>query len=198
MYTKMVSLYFFVCINSLVIYVNSRSINTPAVCKLAPQPGPCYSYNPRYFFNDETETCELFIYGGCQGNGNNFETQKDCMSLCSLTSSVPLRRSTRDAENSADPSSDPNSEQATSNKTLVITAIEPSTNTTEPARKREDICFQPFAEGTCKENLIRYYYDPEVNKCIKFIFKGCFQYDNNFEKLEDCESLCVIPDKQSR
>ena len=36
----------------------------------------------RYFYNATSDACELFTYGGCQGNGNNFETVEECNERC--------------------------------------------------------------------------------------------------------------------
>eukprot|EP00662_Eupelagonemidae_sp_cell21_P020800 gene20800-3663_t len=38
---------------------------------------------PRWWFNAATGACEGFTYGGCGGNGNNFETPAQCASSCS-------------------------------------------------------------------------------------------------------------------
>eukprot|EP00662_Eupelagonemidae_sp_cell21_P019674 gene19674-47849_t len=38
---------------------------------------------PRWWFNAATGACEPFTYGGCGGNGNNFETPEQCESSCS-------------------------------------------------------------------------------------------------------------------
>ncbi|XP_034054010.1 kunitz-type serine protease inhibitor C1-like [Gymnodraco acuticeps] len=52
------------------------------VCKKAPETGPCEAYMERYFFNPSSMTCEIFFYGGCLGNRNNFEDKAKCMSHC--------------------------------------------------------------------------------------------------------------------
>ena len=43
----------------------------------------CRAFIPRYFYNDTAQQCEMFIYGGCGGNDNNFETAGECRQNCS-------------------------------------------------------------------------------------------------------------------
>lgn len=49
--------------------------------------GPCRGAIPRYWYNTENGMCEEFLYGGCQGNSNNFETSDECMNTCSARGS---------------------------------------------------------------------------------------------------------------
>ncbi|XP_078128084.1 BPTI/Kunitz domain-containing protein-like [Sander vitreus] len=56
--------------------------NATEVCDQPPKPGLCDAYFPRYFYNSSSMSCQLFIYGGCKGNQNNFETEKECMQNC--------------------------------------------------------------------------------------------------------------------
>lgn len=44
--------------------------------------GPCRAIKERYFFSVDTGHCELFDYGGCAGNANNFETLEACEETC--------------------------------------------------------------------------------------------------------------------
>ncbi|XP_064488533.1 actinia tenebrosa protease inhibitors-like [Ornithodoros turicata] len=44
--------------------------------------GPCKAAFPRYYYNSTLNQCVYFIYGGCQGNCNNFERMEDCESYC--------------------------------------------------------------------------------------------------------------------
>lgn len=44
--------------------------------------GPCFSSKPMYYYRKETKKCEMFVYGGCGGNDNRFETQKACQEKC--------------------------------------------------------------------------------------------------------------------
>ncbi|XP_035229120.1 neurogenic locus notch homolog protein 1-like isoform X1 [Stegodyphus dumicola] len=52
------------------------------VCGLKRIAGPCREYFPRYYFNKDTQECRPFIYGGCRGNGNNFEKRGECENIC--------------------------------------------------------------------------------------------------------------------
>lgn len=55
------------------------------VCLLPKDDGPCRAYVPRYYYNITTKKCEPFIYGGCQGNANNF-----ALLQCQYTCEVPV------------------------------------------------------------------------------------------------------------
>uniref|UniRef100_A0A224YCU9 Pancreatic trypsin inhibitor n=1 Tax=Rhipicephalus zambeziensis TaxID=60191 RepID=A0A224YCU9_9ACAR len=44
--------------------------------------GPCRAFIPRFYFNETLNECVRFVYGGCGGNENNFETQQECEKKC--------------------------------------------------------------------------------------------------------------------
>ena len=52
------------------------------VCTLPVSKGPCRNFAPSFYFNGRSGKCEYFIYGGCGGNGNRFESLKDCETRC--------------------------------------------------------------------------------------------------------------------
>uniref|UniRef100_A0A674IUC3 BPTI/Kunitz inhibitor domain-containing protein n=1 Tax=Terrapene triunguis TaxID=2587831 RepID=A0A674IUC3_9SAUR len=54
----------------------------PDFCQLSPDIGPCKAWVPRLFYNSSSQHCELFIYGGCQGNPNNFAEEEECLQAC--------------------------------------------------------------------------------------------------------------------
>ena len=63
--------------------IPSSNPDTPeAVCKLPPEVGPCRASERRWAFDATKGNCIEFIYGGCQGNANNFKTKTECETKC--------------------------------------------------------------------------------------------------------------------
>ncbi|XP_026997135.1 WAP, Kazal, immunoglobulin, Kunitz and NTR domain-containing protein 2 [Tachysurus fulvidraco] len=53
-----------------------------APCSLPSVQGPCKSYEPRWAYNHLLKKCQSFVYGGCGGNENNFESKEACEEMC--------------------------------------------------------------------------------------------------------------------
>uniref|UniRef100_A0A671RT52 Amyloid-beta A4 protein n=1 Tax=Sinocyclocheilus anshuiensis TaxID=1608454 RepID=A0A671RT52_9TELE len=51
--------------------------------------GPCRAMLARWYFVREEGLCAPFIYGGCGGNRNNFESEEYCLSVCSRVLPTP-------------------------------------------------------------------------------------------------------------
>ncbi len=45
--------------------------------------GSCRAAFTRFFYNVTSQSCQRFIYGGCEANKNNFDSQDECEALCS-------------------------------------------------------------------------------------------------------------------
>lgn len=62
---------------------NEQIIESPAErCLLPIRKGVCRALIPRWSYDPETKKCTEFKFGGCDGNGNNFGTEKQCMESC--------------------------------------------------------------------------------------------------------------------
>lgn len=45
--------------------------------------GNCHEQVRKYYYDSGYGVCSQFLYTGCEGNGNNFETLDECESRCS-------------------------------------------------------------------------------------------------------------------
>uniref|UniRef100_A0A8C0I1T8 Epididymal peptidase inhibitor n=1 Tax=Balaenoptera musculus TaxID=9771 RepID=A0A8C0I1T8_BALMU len=52
------------------------------ICSMPKEPGPCLAFFRRWWYDKTNNTCSSFIYGGCKGNNNNFQSQAICQSTC--------------------------------------------------------------------------------------------------------------------
>ncbi|KAF1766471.1 hypothetical protein GCK72_006428 [Caenorhabditis remanei] len=57
-------------------------INSEEICQEEKQAGQCAGSFPRYWYNHEKTQCERFIFTGCKGNRNQFETEEECKQIC--------------------------------------------------------------------------------------------------------------------
>ncbi|XP_027703790.1 kunitz-type protease inhibitor 1-like [Vombatus ursinus] len=51
-------------------------------CVDLPETGQCQESIPRWYYDPFSERCDLFTYGGCDGNKNNFPDQEECLKSC--------------------------------------------------------------------------------------------------------------------
>ena len=54
----------------------------PSYCELPPEVGPCDALIHRYYFDVDSQSCRHFVYGGCEGNENNFASLDECRTSC--------------------------------------------------------------------------------------------------------------------
>ena len=52
------------------------------ICWLKPDKGPCKRPSSKWYFDPSFGDCKKFIFSGCGGNANNFETYKECSGSC--------------------------------------------------------------------------------------------------------------------
>ncbi|XP_063397437.1 mambaquaretin-4-like [Mytilus trossulus] len=66
----------------IILILVPNDVQGNKVCFLKPKQGPCLAYFRRYYYNWKRAKCVKFIYGGCQGNGNNFHSIAECRRNC--------------------------------------------------------------------------------------------------------------------
>lgn len=64
----------------------SKVIGSPEsvvdICVLPKEIGNCDNSTERYYYDSKDNNCLVFVYSGCNGNSNNFETLEQCKKRC--------------------------------------------------------------------------------------------------------------------
>ncbi|TFK02284.1 Collagen alpha-3(VI) chain [Platysternon megacephalum] len=68
------------------LMVNTEPLERPEIvtdiCRLQKEEGTCREFVLKWYYDSETKSCARFWYGGCGGNENKFNTQKECEKVC--------------------------------------------------------------------------------------------------------------------
>ncbi|XP_030436252.1 collagen alpha-3(VI) chain isoform X7 [Gopherus evgoodei] len=62
--------------------LEKRLLPVADICRLQKEEGTCRNFTLKWYYDSETKSCARFWYGGCGGNENNFNTQKECENVC--------------------------------------------------------------------------------------------------------------------
>lgn len=71
-----------------IIHSNDAAINDKLswiiseFCFLPDEHGPCSENQIKWFYDSRDGICKQFRYGGCQSNGNNYNTREECEYRC--------------------------------------------------------------------------------------------------------------------
>lgn len=184
--------------NTAVNVVNSSS--RPSLCSLPKKVGRCRASMPRYFFNKVTETCQLFIYGGCNANKNNFFSQRECVQTCggllnqsgpNQQTSDPIlygnRQSLQPFPFWRNPATD-----ATLRELLIQRQMRASAGMMGAATSNHFVCTQPVNQGSCFEKIQSFFFNSQTGRCEPFVFRGCGGNRNRFKTEQACQNFCSV------
>ncbi len=163
------------------------------VCQLEPEVGPCDASIPRYYYNTNSGTCEQFIYGGCNGNANNYASFNLCIAACGDACQLEPDVGPCDAALSRwyFNSSSGHCEQfvyggcgGNQNRYLTRAMCMAACG---------DVCYLPPDPGPCQAAIPRFYFDPTTGHCQQFNYGGCGGNANNYSSYTVCMNACAAP-----
>uniref|UniRef100_A0A8B9CPA2 Tissue factor pathway inhibitor n=1 Tax=Anser brachyrhynchus TaxID=132585 RepID=A0A8B9CPA2_9AVES len=139
----------------------------PDFCFHEKDPGTCRGFFSRYFYNKETKLCEIFKYGGCLGNQNNFKSLEECQTTC----------------------------QGNCNSVSCGICFPPPSPPKKNAGYKEppaipSLCMTPMDKGLCRAKETRFFYNYSTGRCRPFHYSGCGGNENNFTSRKSCLRIC--------
>jgi papilin len=188
----------------------------PEKCSQPAASGMCLAYFERFYFDTTTNECTDFVYGGCQGNENNFYSKIECEQQCQpeKVCSLPavegdcyarltnyfFNSETNKCETFTYHGCNGNANNfVTEQECQQVCQPEALTAQSKPTENESitivveettSICSLPAVEGDCYARLTNYFFNSETKKCETFIYHGCNGNANNFESEEECQQKC--------
>ncbi|XP_052618172.1 kunitz-type protease inhibitor 2 isoform X1 [Peromyscus californicus insignis] len=146
-------------------------------CGVSKVVGKCRASIPRWWYNVTDESCQPFVYGGCEGNGNNYQSKEECLEKCAGVTENTIDGVARD-RNGADSS------------VLSVPRKQDSEDLSGEIFSYEEYCVPKAVTGPCRAAFPRWYYDAEKNSCDSFIYGGCRGNKNSYLSQEACMQRC--------
>uniref|UniRef100_A0A8B9CST8 Tissue factor pathway inhibitor n=1 Tax=Anser brachyrhynchus TaxID=132585 RepID=A0A8B9CST8_9AVES len=190
-----------------------------SICALKADEGPCKAIHMRYYFNIQSRECEIFEYGGCHGNENNFLTLEECQNKC--------QRDNVDMPDFCFHEKDPGTcrgffSRYFYNKETKLCEIfkyggclgnqnnfksleECQTTCQVPILLLSltfffllfleppaipSLCMTPMDKGLCRAKETRFFYNYSTGRCRPFHYSGCGGNENNFTSRKSCLRIC--------
>ncbi|XP_060929822.1 kunitz-type protease inhibitor 2 [Limanda limanda] len=166
-----------------------RNGSSHVVCRLPVKVGLCRAAFPRFFYNVTEQKCRSFVFGGCDANGNNFESEAECESTCgSVTGSFLPPDST--------PAPVPRRVKAArmvpaESEAAATESVQPH-NTDLSADDYAERCGAEPEVGPCRAAFQHWFYSRHTGTCQSFIYGGCRGNKNNHISQESCMAACAV------
>ncbi|XP_074225845.1 kunitz-type protease inhibitor 2 [Camelus bactrianus] len=146
-------------------------------CQVSKIVGRCRAAIPRWWYNVTDRSCQQFVYGGCEGNDNNYMTKEECLAKCAgvTENTIDGPATSRNGADSSVPSAPRNQD---------------SNDPSDDIFNYEEYCTAEAVTGPCRAAFPRWYFNAEKNSCDNFIYGGCRGNKNSYPSKEECMQRC--------
>ncbi|KAK7803702.1 hypothetical protein U0070_014073 [Myodes glareolus] len=168
-----------------------RELDFHESCGVSKVVGRCRASIPRWWYNVTDGSCQPFVYGGCEGNGNNYQSKEECLAKCTGVTENTIDGMARN-RNGADSS--------VLSGRFIKTQVDEgrpdaprkqdSENLSGEIFNFEEYCVPKAVTGPCRAAFPRWYYNVEKNSCESFIYGGCRGNKNSYLSQEACMQRC--------
>ncbi|XP_030877562.1 kunitz-type protease inhibitor 2 isoform X1 [Leptonychotes weddellii] len=168
-------------------------------CRVPKTEGRCQASSPRWWYNVTDGSCQQFVYGGCEGNKNNYMTKEECLEKCAGVT-----------ENTIDDlATSRNGADFSVPRVLTVAAPfllhawrilhasgawvsrkQDSDDLSSDIFDYEEYCTAKAVTGPCRASFPRWYFNAEKNSCDNFIYGGCRGNKNSYLSKEECMHHC--------
>nr|CAD2169296.1 unnamed protein product [Meloidogyne enterolobii] len=147
-------------------------------CRMMLDSGNCRSYVDKYYFDAFNGGCFRFIYSGCGGNRNRFNTESECTQRCGHLISSPTKPGFLGHKQQLQPLPSAHRTNA------PLPGKQAFLKTKEMCNLRPDV-------GKCEGHFDSFYYELATGQCERFTYSGCGGNANRFNTLDECQAVCL-------
>ncbi|XP_012630211.2 kunitz-type protease inhibitor 2 [Microcebus murinus] len=146
-------------------------------CLVSKVVGRCRASIPRWWYNVTDGSCQQFVYGGCRGNANNYQSKEECLKKCAgvTENSIGDLAASKNGADSSVPS---------------VPRRQDPDDLSSDIFNYEEYCTAKAVTGPCRAAFPRWYFDAEKNACDNFIYGGCQGNKNSYASEEACMHRC--------
>uniref|UniRef100_A0A0K0G4K7 BPTI/Kunitz inhibitor domain-containing protein n=1 Tax=Strongyloides venezuelensis TaxID=75913 RepID=A0A0K0G4K7_STRVS len=142
-----------------------------------------------FYYDSKTKVCQPFMYKGCDGNDNKFDSFEQCKSACSGTTASNGKKTPEKCDSGIWAATDVNGTQLTCSECPENSKCVDNKCCYDP----KYVCNLEYDAGkfpAVGSHTPRYFFAKEFNSCMIFTYYGSQGNPNNFDNFNDCMRYC--------